>query len=479
MNMLKTFSKYAAGSIFALLAGLITTPILTRLFSTVEMGKYSMYVTMGSLIASLLYLGLDQSYVRYYNEELEANRNYLLFKCLQVSLLFCATITVVLILFYSSISRILVGEVSFVIVLIFSFYVTAMVINRFLMLKVRMAQKAGAYSMLNVLRKLAFLLFSVLLVFTSAGHSYWCLLIGVTLAEIVLMAGEFFVERGNWRAKNKHLSVSPKQLALYGLPFIFSTTVTLVFHSTDKLMLKAFSDYDQIGLYSGAQNIVNLITQVQMLFTTFWVPVAYEHYASKPEDTGFFIRMNKLVSYAMLVVCLAVFCLKDIIILFLGPDYAEAVYVFPFLAIMPIMYTISETTVMGINFKIKTSYHVWISAISALTNIGGNFLLIPLLGAKGAAVSTGLSYVVFFIMRTYLANRVYPIKFTLLRFMISVIMVYIVAIYASFAKVSIEFVALSIIIFVLITFLYRDIVQEGMNQLEYIWKSRRMRYDKK
>ena len=69
MKLIKTFVKYATGSMFALLAGLITTPILTRLISTEEMGKYSMFITFGSLFASILYLGLDQSYVRFYNDD--------------------------------------------------------------------------------------------------------------------------------------------------------------------------------------------------------------------------------------------------------------------------------------------------------------------------------------------------------------------------------------------------------------------------
>ena len=76
MRLLKQFAKYATGSLFALLAGLITTPILTRLISTEEMGKYSMFITIGSLIASILYLGLDQSYVRFYFDEKKETRVY-------------------------------------------------------------------------------------------------------------------------------------------------------------------------------------------------------------------------------------------------------------------------------------------------------------------------------------------------------------------------------------------------------------------
>lgn len=69
MKLLKAFSKYAIGTLLVLVVGFITTPILTRMISTSEMGKYSMFMTLGNLISTLLCLGLDQSYLRFYNDE--------------------------------------------------------------------------------------------------------------------------------------------------------------------------------------------------------------------------------------------------------------------------------------------------------------------------------------------------------------------------------------------------------------------------
>ena len=67
-------------------------------------------------------------------------------------------------------------------------------------------------------------------------------------------------------------------------------------------MMKELTDYSQIGLYTGAQNIVNLLTQVQTVFSTFWVPVAFEHFSKNPEDKDFYIRVNKIVSCGMLLI---------------------------------------------------------------------------------------------------------------------------------------------------------------------------------
>lgn len=473
MRLLKTFTKYATGSLFALLAGLVTTPILTRLISTEEMGKYSMFITIGSLFASILYLGLDQSYVRFYNDETEACRVQLLKKCMRLPLIATGAVSLLLLLFYNPFSNAIIGEKSFVIVLVFDFYVVGCVVDRFWMLKIRMVQKAGSYSVLNVARKLSYLVITIILYRLCFGDNCWSLIIAVSLAEYVLLLGCRFAERENWNVNKENTVTSLNEILKYGFPFIFSTTITLVFHSIDKLMLNALTDFNQVGLYSGAQNIVNLITQVQMVFTTFWAPVAYEHYSKNPEDKEFFVKVNKIISYVMLAVAIVLLCTKDIVILFLGKNYRDAVYVFPFLAFMPIMYTVSETTVMGINFAKKSSYHVWISLICAIVNSAGNYFLILHYGAKGAAISTGLAYMVFFVLRTVLANKVYPVRFATTRFFISVVAVYLLAILASFMDVTFGYLSVAMGVFAFITFLYRDVWEYGLNLLWEIKEKRR------
>lgn len=458
LKLLKTFIKYATGSVFALLAGLISTPILTRLISTEEMGKYSMFITIGGLFASILYLGLDQSYVRFYNDEPKENRIALLNKCLKYPMLVTAIVSVISMFYYQELSTTIIGHSSLDLIIVFDFYLFGLVIDRFWLLKIRMNQKAGAYSALNVIRKLAYLFIAIVFYFALWGDKCWSLIVAVTLAEVVLVIGCRFVERGDWYGKSNKTLASTQDIFKYGYPFIFSTTVTLIFHSTDKLMLNALTDYNQVGLYSGAQNIVNLLTQVQTVFTTFWMPVAYEHYSKRPNDKIFFIKINKIVSYGMLIIAILLLCTKDIVILFLGAKYRDAVYVFPFLAFMPIMYTVSESTVMGINFMKKSTYHVWISVVSALTNAIGNYFLIKNFGAKGAAISTGLSYMVFFVMRTILANRVYKVKFALGRFGISIALVYALAIMASFMNITPVFICISIVLGIIISLLYRDVL---------------------
>jgi len=456
MRLLKTFSKYATGSLLSLTAGCLATFILTRLIPTEEMGKYSMFITVGSLIASLIYLGLDQSYVRFYFEEEKESRVYLLIRCMVLPLTFIAILSVGLLLFGDFFSKYVVGERSIYLTIFFCIYVLGLVIDRFFLLKIRMSQKAVSYSLLNVVRKITYLLMALFFYFSVFHARYWTLVIPATIAEFFVIFGAIVVERTEWHIKTKTLVTPNKQILRYGFPFIFSTTITLMFHSIDKIMLKSLTDYNQIGLYSGAQNIVNLLTQVQNVFSTFWIPIAFEHYTKKPEDNDFYIKVNKIVSYAMLTIFVLILCTKDLIIHFLGSRYRDATFIFPFLAFMPVMYTVSETTVLGINFKKKSSYHVWISLICAIANTIGNFFLIQKFGATGAAVSTGFSYVLFFALRTYFANRVYSVKYAIARFAVGGGLVAILALIASFYSVTQWYLCVAFCVLIAISWLYRD-----------------------
>ena len=60
------------------------------------------------------------------------------------------------------------------------------------------------------------------------------------------------------------------------------------------------------------------------------------------------------------------------------------------------MYTVSEATGIGIGLKRKTKYSLYVSIISASVNLILNYLLVPTLGAVGAAIGTCISYLFFF-----------------------------------------------------------------------------------
>ena len=84
----------------------------------------------------------------------------------------------------------------------------------------------------------------------------------------------------------------------------------------------------------------------------------------------------------------------------------------------------SETTALGIYFSKKTYYNIVVSLISLVANLLLNYMLIPIVGAIGAAIATGISYLIFFWTRTIISRKLW-FKFEIKKFVFTTIILFI------------------------------------------------------
>ena len=87
-------------------------------------------------------------------------------------------------------------------------------------------------------------------------------------------------------------------------------------------------------------------------------------------------------------------------------------------------------------------------------NIVGNSILVPLLGCEGAAISTGISYIVFFSLRTVFSNKYFYVDYKLGKFYILTLAVICYASYNTFFKFDIWSVLGYVICIVLMYIMY-------------------------
>ena len=460
-GLFKKFLEFAVGNGVVLLLGFISTPLIGRMIDPYQNGKAGMFITYTNLLVLVITMGIDQAYIRYYHEEHEDNKGRLLRRSIKLPMLINLIIGILLIVLYDNVSNLIIGETSLIIVGLLLFHSTVTIIGNFAMIHVRMKQNGKFYSLLSIVNKSVYLILLIALFFIFR-NSYITMVLSTVLSNFLMVIIALYFERKDWFNFNKKLELktTTKELVIYGVPFIFSMAITWVFQSIDRISIQNFSNFTEVGLYNGAMSIVGLLNAVQGAFTTFWVPVAYERYSTNSNDTKFFTDINQIVSAVMLLISIGIIATKDILIIILGKKYDGAQFIFPFLVLMPIMYTISETTVLGINFKKKTKYHIYIATFSAMFNVIGNLILVPTYGAKGAAISTGLAYVVFFLARTYYASKFYKIKFYMGRFWICTSAIYILAAYSSIYKFNYVIALLSIFSTILVIIMYREIIKK-------------------
>ncbi|MEW8994720.1 lipopolysaccharide biosynthesis protein [Clostridium sp.] len=470
-SLLRKFLSFSVGNWLVLIIGLISSPIITRIIDPSEYGKFGMFNLYANILMLIITCGLDQSYVRFFYEEDETNRNKLLFESIKIPFILNILISIIIIIFKVPISKYIISDynLNFIILLILNISLAS--IGRFSLLTVRMKQKGRLYSMLQVMQKISYLI-SVGLFFMIYNDSFLTLAYATLISNAVVAGISVFTERDSWNFKNikdKKLKNSQIDILKYGIPLIFTVLVTWLFQSADRMAIKAFYGNYEVGIYTSANNIIAILNILQTSFATFWVPVAFEKYEKNPEDTKFFSNINDIVSFLMFGVGIGLILFKDIIVLLLGEKYRVASYIMPFLVFMPVLYTMSEVSVGGINFKKKPKYHIIIASLACLFNVVGNSILVPILGSKGAAISTGLAYIVFYYARTLISTRLYKVDYHIGRTTIAIAAMLVLALYSSFREFSMVTVIIGAIVILIVLFLYRNTIK---NMIDMISKAK-------
>lgn len=457
-NLFKKFSTYLTGSGIALIIGVITTMISTRLLSPEDFGKASMYTLAVNVLMIFIVFGTDQAFVRFFYEEKEELRGKLLFNSLKIPSIFLIVVLALLVILREPIMLFLFDENNLSIFLVLIISIIFQVIFRFAQLVHRMQQKAKIYSLIGILNK-AINLVLIITLFYFMGSQYEILIFatGVTLISVTMVS--ILLEKKFWSTfafKKSNFLHSQKDIFLFSYPLVLTTLITWLFQSFDKIAIRTWSTFDELGLYTAAMSIVALLNVVQSTFTTFWAPVVYELYEKNPEDRLFFSKTSKVIGGVMFLLATITILFKDIIVLVLGAEFKDAAIIMPFLIFMPIMYTLSETTVIGVNFYKKTKWHILISSVACIVSIIGNIILVPIYGASGAAVSTGLSFILFFMMRTHISLKYYKVDYGLKRVYFLIICLSLYALQSMFWSQYLWTYFSGILLIVLILVMYKN-----------------------
>jgi O-antigen/teichoic acid export membrane protein len=462
-NLINKFLSFSIGSWFTLFIGFFTTPLITRLIDPGDYGRYSMFNLVTNITMIIMVMALDQSFVRFFYEEDEKGRTKLLYYCLLGPLIASIIVSLIAICLWRPLSSLLYENASFNSILLTIICSIIMIINRYATLVIRMKQRGKLYSLIQIIQKVVYL-GSVLSLYMLSVSGFSILAVSITIAYVVATVIAVYIERHFWYAKdtkNVKLKNNLRDIWKFGAPLTITFLVTWLFQSADRIAIKYWGSYEELGIYASAFSIISLLNVVQNSFTTFWTPVALERYEKNKEDSYFFERMSIIISIAMFVLAVGIILFRDLIVILLGQKYREAALIMPFLTLMPIMYTISETTVVGISFKKKSSYNFWISIIACMVNIIGNGILVPRIGAKGAAISTGLSYIVFYYIRTIASARLYKVNYHVLKASIVIACLSIFAMYATFNSFNLIYLVMGIICLGVILICYKnEIVRE-------------------
>lgn len=420
--ILKLFVKFSYGNWFAAVISFFTTPIISLLIIPEEFGKASMFTLAVNFLLQFCLLGIDQSFMRTYYEKNENERAKLALFCSFFTIGVFGVLTFFLLLFANAITYFLfsIENNSCLYLLIICLFLS--IVERFTTMIVRMKQKGNIFSIIKIIS-------SIIGTIVTIGYAQYisptfeAIIFSTLSGLLIAIFISVWVEKYFWSTAKllPFISVSDiKSMLRYGLPLVPVFIISLLFQGMDRIALRCWSDFNEIGIYAAADKIVSVLAMIQSGFCLFWTPLALEKYEKNHYDYSFFEKVFKYMSILMFLVVLGLILFGKYILMIFANTYQTAMYVIPFLSLMPFFYILSDVTGMGIGFKKQTYWSLIVLLVTTGLNFIGNYILVPSIGARGAALSTGIAYLCFFSLRTWFSARLFPAKYDIKVFIIYV-----------------------------------------------------------
>lgn len=406
-RLIKNYFSFSIGSWINALISFFTVPIISWLINPTEFGKATMFSTVYSMLSMLTLIGVPSGLMRLYHQIQE--REKLFWNSLIIPLSLSVISTFFLLIFKTQINQFLVGEKESTthVVLIFMLFLGGIqTINETM---IRMQGKGLKYSTLQVIRSISNFIF-VILYALFFQRNFFALLYGQLFSVSITLLVGFFFQREYWLPIKLDKTLL-KEIFLFSYPFLFVELLWWLLGWTDRVILRMYSSFTEIGLYSTAFKLVSVMNLFTIGFKTFWYPFAYEQYEKNPSSKIIFRKIFNYVSFIMFGIAFTILCTKSLIFLLFEKNYRSAAYIAPFLLLNPLATVINTVTARGIDFTKKTYWFIISRGVAVVFNFIGNILLIPILGAKGAALTTGLSYTIVLGIEWFISEKLYKVGY--------------------------------------------------------------------
>jgi len=261
----------------------ISTPIVTRLFIPDEVGKINLFTTYLTMFNVIVLMGLDQAFVRFYNEPPSKNdKRSIMYICLIFTSLMAIFVSAVVTMLGKRLSIEITGELNIIIPVCLIISIFANMFLRFSSLYYRMQNNILLYSVqviaLTIIAKLVYTI--VALWSPTYDNAIIAMTIGYSIVAIT-----FFAVQGKELCRSKPLldRETISELFRFGLPLLPVTLLSWLNNSMGQLMLKKYVDYSAIGVYTSAVSVASIISLLQAGFNTYWAPFVYSSYKTQNE----------------------------------------------------------------------------------------------------------------------------------------------------------------------------------------------------
>jgi O-antigen/teichoic acid export membrane protein len=186
-----------------------------------------------------------------------------------------------------------------------------------------------------------------------------------------------------------------KAMVAYGVKFYISIMAGVIILRTDLLIVNRFRGAAEAGVYGVASQFSFLLLMLPGVIATLLFPRVA---ASQDTHGEFAVRVTRHATLIMLLTCAGAAVLAFLLPFIYGARFSDATV--QLLLLLPGIFLMGLESVLVQHFTgtgLPMAIPVfWI--VTVIFNIGLNLLVVPRFGARGAAVTSTLSYALIFVL---------------------------------------------------------------------------------
>ncbi|MFA6980570.1 MAG: flippase [Ignavibacteriaceae bacterium] len=446
MSSIKELSKdtiiYGLGTVIKKIIGFLLLPFYTRALIPAEYGVLDTLATLTFFISAIFSLGLGGATSRYFFIAVdEDEKKKLLYTSATIRLISYSIPLIFMTIFSEKISFILFKTESYSLVIIAVAFVIFFSSQQEIQSQIfRFYREPVKFSFVTILGSIINPFCGILLVVILK----WGVL-GATIASLITSVSTLSFAYLYFTRKKYIRQFSwnwAKKLLKFGYPLIFTGMLVWVNDVSDRFFLLHYKNLAQIGLYSIGNTFSQPILLVNIALNMSATVIIFSLYneekeEDKPRTKAFLTK----IWYFYLTIAISASSFisifsYDIVKFVTSPKYIGGILAIPFLLFSLILNQCVSITGNGMTLKEKSKPYFWLMLLAAGVNVLLNFYFIPNFGYVGAAITTIISNMVYFILAYVWSQKVFYIKRSFMRPALYFIVCLMVAVFFPFYELK-------------------------------------------
>ena len=389
---------YSLGNFFVRSISFILIPLYSNFLTTGEYGNYALLMSLYALIAVFYQSGMQSGLTKFYLEVGQVEQRSKVFSTVFNSVIMLGFfLSLVLIVFAQNISVLLLGSGVYKnLIVLLSVSLFTDTLGYFALQLLKTKEKAKKVVQLSGISSLINLALNIILVYYlkwKIEGILWAQL-GSSLILILILLPSILPEL--------RLSIDKtflKKLIIFSLPLMVSGLFASAVDVSDRFILDVFTTKNEVGIYSLSYKIALVMNVFVISFRTAWAPYGLNLFYKNEYTQTFGLTLKKYIAAScliLLVITLFAHYLFEINIAgfsLVNKSYESGLIILPFV-LMGYLFNGLASFYSIYSLASSKSYHFLISdGLAFIINIGLNFLLIPIFGMLGAAISTTAAFI--------------------------------------------------------------------------------------